>query len=103
MTEQSQPNKTTRAPVLLSVLALSVWIAVAAFLLKWVRAWAAGRLEPGVGTTWVALYGLFAVAVVALAAGIFLTIRAWQGKSTVSWQVLSILLGLFSLWATCGH
>lgn len=103
MAQQSQPNKATRAPVLISVLALLVWIAVAAFLLKWVRAWAAGRLEPGIETAWAALYVFFAVAVLALAAGVFLTIRAWQGKSTVSWQVLSILLGLFSLWATCGH
>jgi hypothetical protein len=48
------------------------------------------------------LYGFFAVAVLALAAGIFLTIRAWQGKSTVRWQLLSILLGGLSLWATAG-
>ena len=103
MTQQNHPTKATRAPLLLSVLALLVWIGVAVFLLKWVRAWAAGRLEPGIETTWMALYGFFAVALLALAAGIVLTIRAWQGKSTVSWQVLSILLGLLSLWATCGH
>jgi len=103
MTQQSHPTKATRAPVLLSVLALSVWIGVALFLLKWIRAWAAGRLEPGIETSWAALYGFFAVAVLALAAGIFLTIRAWQGKSTVRWQVLSIFLAVLSLWATCGH
>ena len=103
MAQQNHPTKATRAPLLLSVLSLSVWIGVAVFLLKWVRAWAAGHLEPGIETSWAALYGFFAVAVLALAAGIFLTIRAWQGKSTMGWQVLSILLGLLSLWATCGH
>ena len=96
------PTKVTRAPLLLSVLGLSLGIGVALFLAKWIRAWAAGRLEPGVESSWLALYSFFGVAVLALAAGVFLTIRAWQGKSTVAWQVLSIAMGALSLWATCG-
>ena len=102
MAQQNHPAKLTPAPLLLSLLALSLWAGVALFLLKWIRAWAAGRLEPGIESTWLALYAFFAVAVLALAAGIFLTIRAWQGKSTVRWQLLSILLGGLSLWATAG-
>jgi hypothetical protein len=102
MAQQNHPTKLTPAPLLLSVLALSLWIAVALFLLKWIQAWAAGRLEPGIESSSLALYAFFALAVFALAAGIFLTIRAWQGKSTVRWQLLSILLGGLSLWATAG-
>lgn len=102
MVKQNFLTKVKRAPVLLSVVALALWITVAAFLLKWFRAWAGGRLEPGINTSWAALYGIFAVAVLALAAGIFLTIRAWQGKSTVRWQVFSILLAALFLLVTSG-
>ena len=102
MAEHKHLTKVRRATVLLSVLALSLWIGVALFLLKWFRAWAAGRLEPGASTSWAVLYGMFAVAVLALACGVFLTIRAWQGKSTVRWQVFSIFLGALFLRAVCG-
>ncbi|HUT29432.1 MAG TPA: hypothetical protein VMX13_06550 [Sedimentisphaerales bacterium] len=102
MARENLSSKLRRAPVLLSVPALLLWTAVAAFLVKWIRAWAAGRLEPGVNTSWAALYGIFAVAVAALAGGIFLTVRAWQGKSTVSRQVLSILLGVLFLLVVSG-
>jgi hypothetical protein len=88
--------------LVVSVAALSVWLAVAGFLVKWLRAWSAGRLEPGVGSSWSGLYGMFAVAVVALGAGLFLTIRAWLGKSTVKWQVFSIVLAVISLLLVCG-
>lgn len=53
MAQQNHLSKLTRAPVLLSVPALCLWIGVAVFLLKWIRAWAAGPagriagLEPG--------------------------------------------------------
>jgi len=103
MTEEYHATKVPRAAVWLSFLAMLVWTGVVVFLVKWVRAWSAGRLEPGIESTWAALYGMFGLAVLALAAGVFLTIRAWQGKSNVAWQVLSIVLGVLSLWATCGH
>ncbi|GAI91520.1 unnamed protein product [marine sediment metagenome] len=103
MAKNNLLTKLSRAPVLLSLPALALWIAVAAFLFKWIRAWSAGHLEPGIETSWATLYGFFAVAVLALAAGLFFTIRAWQGKSTVRWQVLSLLLGVLALWMTCGH
>ena len=102
MVKQNHPTKVKHAPVLLSVPALALWIGVALFLLKWFRAWAAGRLEPGINTSWATLYGIFAVAVLALACGVFLSISAWQGKSTVRWQVFSILLGAFFLLVVSG-
>jgi hypothetical protein len=102
MAEQNHPTKLPRVPVLLSVVALLVWVGVGAFLVKWIRLWAAGRLEPGINTSWGALYGVFGLAVLALAGGVFLTIRAWQGKSTVGWQVFSVILGAVSLWAVSG-
>lgn len=102
MAQHNGQGKLRQVPLLLSVPALLLWTGVAAFLVKWIRAWAAARLEPGVNTSWVALYGMFAVAVAALAGGIFLTVRAWQGKSTVSRQVLSILLGTLFLLVVCG-
>jgi hypothetical protein len=102
MARENISSKLRHAPVLLSVPALLLWTAVAAFLVKWVRFWAAGRLEPGVNTSWAVLYGTFTVALAALAGGIFITIRTWQGKSTVSWQVLSIVLGVLFLLVVSG-
>jgi hypothetical protein len=102
MAQESERVKAGRAPTLLSIPALLIWIAAAAFLVKWIRFWGAGRLGPGANTSWAALYATFAVAAAALAAGTFLTVRAWQGKSTVSRQVISILLGVLFLLAVSG-
>ena len=102
MSEQNDRVKVRHVPVLLSVPAVLLWIGVAAFLVKWIRFWAAGHLEPGANTSWTVLYAVFAAAVLALGGGIFLTIRAWQGKSTVTRQVLSLVLGALFLWAVSG-
>lgn len=89
--------------IITSVLALLVWIGVLAFLAKWFQAWAVGRLEPGVNTSWAALKILFLLACLASAGGMFLSVRAWWGKSHLKWQVVSLITALLTLWAVCGN
>lgn len=73
--------------ILTSVLALLVWLAVLAFLAKWFQAWAVGHLQPGVNTSWAALKVLFLLAFLASASGIFLSVRAWRGKSHLKEEI----------------
>ena len=88
--------------MLLSIPATLLWVGVSGFLLKWYQAWTTGNLEPGLGTSWTSLYVIFAIAVLALACGFYLTVMAWIGKSTVRWQIVSIVLGFLFLWAVAG-
>ncbi len=99
---ENQMLKRNRWPVLLSVPATFLWLGVGMFLLKWARAWATGRTEPGIGTTWTALYLMFALAALACAGGLCLAIMAWMGKSSIRWQAFSIVLGLVLLWLVSG-
>jgi len=95
-------RKASRGPIFLSIPAVFLWVGVGAFLVKWACAWATGRLEPGVGTSWTGLYFMFAIAALSFMGGLFLTVMAWIGRSTVRWQVFSIVLGLIFLWVVSG-
>ena len=88
--------------ILLSIPATLLWIGVGGFLLRWHRAWIAGNLEPGLETSWTALYVIFGISALAMMAGFCLTITAWIGRSTVRWQIASAVLGLVFLWVVAG-
>lgn len=94
--------KASHRPILLSIPAVLLWTGVGAFLLKWVRYLAAGRLGPGDGTYTGLYFIMFAIAVLAITTELFLTIMAWIGKSTVRWQIFSIVLGLIFLLVLSG-
>ena len=93
-----------RAPTLVaSILAFLLWLGVLALLAKWSQAWATGRLEPGASTSLEPLALVFLVAAVASVGGIFLSVRAWRGRSQVKWQALSMLGAALALWAVSGN
>ena len=94
--------ESNRAPILLSIPATFLWVGVAAFLIKWCWYWSTGNLQPGVGTSWTALLVMFAIATLAVAGGFCLTTMAWIGKSTVRWQIASVVLGFLFLWMVAG-
>ena len=100
---QERSFKTNRATILLSVPATLLWVGVGAFLLRWYFAWGAGNLQPGLRTSWTALYVVFGIATLAVAGGFCLTTMAWIGKSTVRWQIVSVVLGVLFLWMVAGH
>ena len=89
--------------LLLSVASTVVWSGVAMFLFKWSRFWVAGNLQPGEGTTWLTLYGIFIAAVMATLFGFLLTILAFWGKSSLRWQMISLLIAFLVLWGVAGH
>jgi hypothetical protein len=95
-------QSTDRVLFIMSIPVLLIWLGVLAFLVKWFRAWSEGRLEPGQGTSWVALFVLFFVALVVCASGIYLNVRAWQSKSRLTWQILSLIGAVLVLWAVSG-
>ena len=105
MSTQSQDRsiKSNRPTILLSVPAALLWVGVGLFLLRWYCAWWTGNLQPGLGTSWTALYVMFAIAALAVASGFCLTTMAWIGKSTVRWQIFSVVLGVLFLWAVAGN
>ena len=91
-----------RVTKITSVPAALTWFGVLAFLAKWFQAWSVGRLEPGSDTSWMALLMVFIVALLASGGGIYLSIRAWQGRSHVKWQVISLIGAVLVLWAVSG-
>ena len=88
--------------ILLSIPAVLLWLGVGGFLLKWYRAWATNSLEPGLGTSWLTLYIIFAIATLAVASGLWNAVSAWTGKSKEQWQVASIVAGFMFLWSAVG-
>jgi len=100
---QERSFKSNRATILLSVPATLLWVGVGAFLLRWYFAWGTGNLQPGLRTSWTALYVFFGIATLAVAGGFCLTTMAWIGKSTVRWQIVSVVLGVLFLWMVAGH
>jgi hypothetical protein len=101
--DSSALTQSWRGPTLVaSILAFLLWLGVLALLAKWAQAWATGRLEPGASTSLEALALVFLAAAVASVGGIFLSVRAWRGKSQVKWQALSMLGAALALWAVSG-
>ena len=100
---QASDTKQGRSSNYISIPAGLVWLAVAAFLVRWLIAWAGGNLELGEGTSWVTLVILFFVASAACLGGVCIAIRAWLGPPNLSWQIFSLVLGLITLWAVAGH
>ncbi|MBC8875715.1 MAG: hypothetical protein H8E44_40325 [Planctomycetes bacterium] len=94
--------KSNRASILVSVPATLLWAVTGVFLVRWCLTWGAGNLQPGLGTSWTALYMVFGIATLAVVGGFCLTAMAWMGKSTVKWQIVSVLLGIFCLWFIAG-
>ena len=94
--------KSSSAARIVSVPAALLWGGVGAFMLKWASAWQGGRLQPGIETSWMALYVIFGVAALAICGGACLTAMAWLGKSTVRWQAVSLVVGVFFLWLVAG-
>ena len=103
-TQQRGPSpRSDSTAIVLSVPAVILWSGVSAFLVKWSLAWEAGRLQPALGTSWSTLYAVFGIATLAVAVGFCLTLLAWMGRSTVRWQLFSVVLGVLFLWAVAGH
>jgi len=99
----SMPTQTIdRATVIVSVPAFLLWVGVLAFLAKWFRAWAAGRLEPGANTSMEALFVVFLLASLGSVGGIYMSVRAWRRKSELKWQAGSLIAGVLMLWAVSG-
>lgn len=102
MNSSIQNQSRDRATIVTSIPAALIWFAVLGFLAKWFHAWAMGRLEPGQGTSWAALFVLFLVALLACAGGIYSGVGAWRGKSRLRWQVVSLIGAVLVLWAVSG-
>jgi hypothetical protein len=88
--------------IIASVPAAFLWGGVMFFCVKWVHASAVGRLEPGVNTSMGALLVIFLCALLLSLGGIYLCGRAWMGRSSLKWQVVSLIGAVVAFWAVSG-
>ena len=102
MNSSMQNQSIDRPAIITSIPATLIWFGVLAFLAKWLQAWASGRLAPGESSSWAALLVLFLFALLACAGGIYLSIRAWRGKSHFKWQAASLIGAVLLLWTVSG-
>jgi hypothetical protein len=95
--------KVKRKAFLISIPAAVLWLGSAFFLGKWTTYWLRGNFVPGSDTSGVTLFAFFFACAVATGFGFYATARALLGKSTIRWQVLSLICAFLVLWAVAGH
>lgn len=92
-----------RTTLIISILAGALWLAGASFMARWTIAWLRGNLTPGSNTSGTLLFGFFLFCSIAIGVGFYTTARAWLGKSSTKWQVLSLIGAFFIFWVVVGH